>query len=220
MKTSHNTTCNNFSQIIWLYLERELPEEENKRWEDHLESCIPCLHRLAEAKSILEVYSALPKIDAPESAIQSVVARAQKRPASIWQWVRIALDNLDPHRTWRPALPIAVIGIAVLIFFSSIRGKDIGLTSDPIGIKQAIVWFEGDPFASSERKLVWNIRKIEERQHIAALKLFNLQKARQEQKLAAMKHKSDKLLAALAQWQEGQNSTNKNRILGLTGSHY
>lgn len=229
MKTDHNTACEDFSQVLWFYLGRELSKKENRRWEKHLESCVSCRRQLEEAESTLDVYSALPEVDAPENVIRSVVARAQRPSMSIWKRWRTVLDGLGYRRIWRPALPIAALCVVVLIIFGLSGGKGIGSISGPIGIDRAIVWLDdmivdpwgetvGDPLANRELRQAWIARTEGQRQQIAALKLLDSQKVRQGQKLMEMERESEKWLAALEEWQERQKVI-ENRISGLPGIH-
>jgi hypothetical protein len=229
MKTEQNEMCEDFSQVLWLYLGRELSEEEGRRWESHLEDCASCQMQLEEAESTLEVYSALPEMDAPEDVIRSVMARAKKPSTSIWKRLGTVLEDLGFQRIWRPALPVAALCVVVLIVFGLSGGKGIGSMPGSVVIDRAIVWLDdmiagpsgeitGDPLASRELRRAWTARTEGRRQQIAAIKLLDSQKVRQGQKLMEMESESEKLLAALEEWQESQKLI-ENRISGLPGIH-
>lgn len=230
MKNRHNPRCEDFSQVIWLYLERELSEEENEQWENHLENCASCQRQLADVESTLEIYSALPQTDAPESAIQAVVARAQQPPSSLWERMRTALGSPDYGRLWRPAFPVAALGMAILVFFVLPRERDIDLTSAPVRIERAIMRLDratvvqwrkitGGPLANIERHLAWDMRTETQSRRVAAWELFNMQKARQQQKLTELVYGTDERVGALIQWQESRNSTYEKGMLKLPGTH-
>jgi len=229
MTTNRNTTCEDFSQIFWLYVGRELPDEENRRWERHLESCVSCRLRLEEAESTLEMYGALPEADAPEDVIRSVVARAEQPSASIWKRLGVVLEDLGNRRLWRPAFPAAALCAVILILFGLSGGKGINSMSELMRIDGVIVWLDDmivdpwrgtidNPLDSGELRQAWIARKEGQRQQIDALKLLDSQKVRQGQKLMEMEMESEKLLAALEEWQESQKLI-ENRISGLPGIH-
>ena len=53
--------CERFRDAMWLYMSRELPEEELAQWEDHLAKCERCRRRLQQASRALDAFDRAPK---------------------------------------------------------------------------------------------------------------------------------------------------------------
>lgn len=59
---------------IYDYLEKEMPEEERARVEEHLKSCLPCQKALTERQLLLSTINGIPQLEPPEGFTSQVMA--------------------------------------------------------------------------------------------------------------------------------------------------
>ncbi len=180
MTHKDHTSCENFSQIVWLLLDNDLPDEARKQWQSHLESCSACRQELEKVQSVLKAYRTLPERNTPEAVIQAAIAETQAAPLLAWRRFWSALQShFGIRRLWRPALATAGVGAVVLLFFNLSHREELDLTWEPSGIEVAITRLDS-ALASQRAKIVfdslpndtpsrWDMEAAELQERIAAL---------------------------------------------------
>jgi len=74
-------------QQIYLYLEKELPSPENRKIEDHLQSCSKCRSALEERKFLLQAIESLPSLRVPAGFTQQVMSRIFPARVTLMKWI-------------------------------------------------------------------------------------------------------------------------------------
>ncbi len=72
---------------IYLYLEKELPSEENKKIEEHIATCLKCKNVLEERSLLLQAADSLPLLQTPPDFIQQIMERIPPVKVSLREWV-------------------------------------------------------------------------------------------------------------------------------------
>lgn len=72
---------------IYLYLEKELASEENKKIEEHLNTCLKCKNALEERSLLLRAADSLPLWQLPPDFSQQVMTRIFPAKVTLREWL-------------------------------------------------------------------------------------------------------------------------------------
>ena len=75
---------------IYLYLEKELSSEENKKIEEHISTCLKCKNALEERSLLLRAADSLPLWQTPPDFTQQVMARIFPDKVTLREWLTAA----------------------------------------------------------------------------------------------------------------------------------
>ncbi len=80
-------TCQDFVEFLMQYLDRELPEDQRRTFEERMRLCPPCLTYLDQyqetvklGKSVCDAENRVPD-DAPEELVRAILTALEGRPA-------------------------------------------------------------------------------------------------------------------------------------------
>ncbi len=79
---------------IYLYLERELSPDENRKIEQHIASCPKCNNALEERRLLVQAAESLPLWQTPPDFTQKVMARIFPAKVLSFAWLKIAAVGL------------------------------------------------------------------------------------------------------------------------------
>ena len=97
--------CKKVKELLSLYVEGALEEEEERKVKEHLSTCPACREELLRWKSYFQTMNALEKVKAPEDFIYKLHTRLRK--PRVWE------------RLFSPLhikLPLEVVGVAAMVF--------------------------------------------------------------------------------------------------------
>jgi anti-sigma factor RsiW len=69
---------------MWLWLSGELPENERRHWQRHVQSCPRCQELLATADAVQDQYRRLQQYGARERVIRTLTRQAQASLRAGW----------------------------------------------------------------------------------------------------------------------------------------
>jgi len=96
--------CHGKEEIVFQYLDSELPPAELAAFEQHLAGCAACRRLVADTELLFAGLTALPDVPAPVAEISVAVMARLPRPAAA-----------SPVERWIPALQL-LVGAALLAF--------------------------------------------------------------------------------------------------------
>lgn len=81
-------------ELFSAYAESELPPEQAREVEQHLQSCIPCRREYGQFQRLMAGLHSLPRVTAPPEFVQGVVVRVRKRSGGRFFAPRRLVDRI------------------------------------------------------------------------------------------------------------------------------
>jgi len=104
-------------KLLSAFLDGELPGDEYRRVQAHLESCAACREELESLASVKRVMSSAPRRSAPGDLVSTLQRRY--RPLPERPWMERLKERLAAPRVWVPVGALALAALAVALLFGS-----------------------------------------------------------------------------------------------------